>query len=94
MFNYKDKLGRRLNVGDIIVCSDSYYRDVFVGKITGITHKAVSFKLFEGARDEGWGNSPLNPLQIESFLQEPTGWHRWTKMPEKKLLILRKRQKT
>ena len=84
MYNYTDKFKRKLDVGDIVACTCSYYHNIHAGKITLITENAVSFVLYRNDK------SSWDPMDLDVLKEEPKGWRRWTKTPEDRLIILRK----
>tara|TARA_R110000772_G_scaffold57842_5_gene130934 strand:- start:1206 stop:1481 length:276 start_codon:yes stop_codon:yes gene_type:complete len=84
---FKDKFNRDLGVGDIVATVDSYDSNLYVGKITKKTYKAIHFQVYTSGLYQNTGF-----LDMAILKDEPTGWTRWTKAPEKKLLILRKRK--
>ena len=88
-----DKLGRPLGIGDIVACSSPYYSELFVGKITRVGPNTVGWTLYgaENARAEGYSYPHSRAvLSMNDLKSEPTSWNRWTKTPEKRMLILKK----
>lgn len=88
---YYDKLGRKIDIGDIVACSSHFYKaHVLVAKVYGFGNGTVRFRLYgEPNPNASWGN-PLN-VRMSTLKEEPKGWTRWTNAPELRLLILKKK---
>lgn len=87
-----DKLGREIHVGDIVAEAD-YANSIFVGKVTKVSSRAVSFTLYRG-KGPGKSLSPSYTLSMEDLATNSlSNWNCWTKNSEKRLIILRKYKK-
>ena len=87
---WKDKLGRTIKVGDIVVRAASYECGLYIGKIRKLSNNSVMISYFGVKNQYGW-QDPTKIINMEIILKsEPNSWSSWTKDPEHKLLILKR----
>ena len=63
----KDCVGKELNIGDKVICSDMRYADLLIGEIVGFTPKKARVKYVRSEYQQAYGQTNRHEQLKETY---------------------------